>query len=520
MFVSPWVLYTLAYSLQTVVSESDFVHLPIRRINHDGAQNNAESVAKRDINVDLPYLSDFFSINVGIGSSKEEVSLILDTGSSDMIVIASENPGCLGLLADSCKTDGTFNRNSSTTFKEIAGTNFTIEYGDGTIASGSWVQDSIDLNGVNVDLTFGLANETSSTSVFGIGLQGLEFADTKYNNFPLQLKAQGLIDTSSYSVYLEYDKKNGDILFGAVDVNKIDKDNFYTIPMINVYAEYDIPNPIRTQVTMQGIGLKTEDGSQITISQVKLPALLDTGSTLSYLPNNIFNNILKHLTHEGINVTESSGENSGESTGVYEIDCEYASDETTLVVIDFGGFQIDIPLGQLIVNTTTTDACVFGFAPNDDKTVTLGDSFFSSAYVAFNLDNYEVSISPLQDSAESNIQNIKNGTVPYAKKGDSYDDPWTTDDEVPLGGNIFTMNMRASATSNVQTTLATVVKSQDADSASNSIIATPIPTKIANATALAEASSAIAHLQAKWGLFDLGGEVMDILNIIINAIAS
>lgn len=511
MFISPWIVYTLAYSLQAVVSTSDFVHLPIRRTSSSlsTSDNSVGDIVKRDIDVDLPLVSDFFSITVGIGSSKQEISLILDTGSSDMIVISSDNPTCSTTLADVCKSDGTFNRNSSTSIKDLGESAFSIEYGDGTTSSGAWVQDTIDLNGVDVDLTFGLANNTDSTSVFGIGLQGLEFADKKYNNFPLQLKSQGLIDTSSYSVYLEYDKKNGDILFGAVDVSKIDKDNFYTIPMINTYAEYGIPNPIRTQVTMQGIGLQTEDGEQITISQTKVPALLDTGSTLSYLPTNIFDSIATHLASKNISLTEN--------TASYGIDCSYSSDDKTLVVIDFGGFQIDIPLSQLIVNTTIANECAFGFAPNDGETVTLGDSFFSSAYVVFNLESYEISISPLQDNGtEANIKNI-NGTVPYAKKAEGYSNTWSAGESVSLGGDIFSKASEVTATatgSYVPTTLATVLKTESAVSISEETIASIISTKFANSTETANFGN------TKWSIFDLGGEVMDVLNIIINAIAS
>ena len=98
-----------------------------------------------------------FTVNATLGTPPQTAQFIVDTGSSDLNVVSSHNPICSTTTCDT----GTFNQKSSSTFKNL-GTNFTIEYGDGTQGSGDYVTDDFTIGGTTVaKLQFGLNTEGS-----------------------------------------------------------------------------------------------------------------------------------------------------------------------------------------------------------------------------------------------------------------------------------------------------------------------------------------------------------------------
>lgn len=79
---------------------------------------------------------------------------------------------------------------------------------------------------------------------FLLGIPANEFVllEDRYENLPLRLKSQGAINKAMYSIYLnEPKKKNGTVLFGAVDHAK------YTVDLITAPAlkltKYDYTTP-------------------------------------------------------------------------------------------------------------------------------------------------------------------------------------------------------------------------------------------------------------------------------------
>lgn len=119
----------------------------------------------------------FYTTDIKFGSIGSKVQILIDTGSADLWVTGSQNPGCLsnGGTID-CSQYGTFAANSLTTWKDNH-TKFSITYLDQTYANGEFGQDSIALSDkLKLDhANFAVAEDTnSSVSVFGIGFQDLE----------------------------------------------------------------------------------------------------------------------------------------------------------------------------------------------------------------------------------------------------------------------------------------------------------------------------------------------------------
>ncbi|CAI4056807.1 hypothetical protein SUVZ_02G2700 [Saccharomyces uvarum] len=452
--------------------------------------------------VGLTNQNSFYSVDLDIGTPSQKVTVLVDTGSSDLWVTGSNNPYCSNksghtsssskeqknkdnivsmvqsvvqsvvseisydttitdtdatatqdstssaLETIDCATYGTFDSSKSSTFQSNK-TDFSITYGDLTFASGTWGHDQLNLNNLNVTgLSFAVANKTNSTvGVLGIGLSGLESTYSgatlssaqesyTYNNFPMVLKNSGAIKSAAYSLFLnDTNAKHGSILFGAVDHGKYSGD-LYTIPIINTLQRHGYKDPIQFQVTLQGLGLaKGDNDSELTtITTTKIPALLDSGTTISYMPVE-----LVEMFADKVGASYSS------KVGYYLMDCITDTENDINVVFDFGGFYISGNLSSYQLSAdSSSDVCILGFAPQSDSTVILGDNFLSNVYVVYDLDNMEISMAQVDLSGRSEDIDVIEDSVPSAVKAPSYSSTWSTDGSIVSGGNIFTVSSGSS----------------------------------------------------------------------------
>ncbi|KAF1809918.1 Asp-domain-containing protein [Eremomyces bilateralis CBS 781.70] len=353
--------------------------------------------------VTLDNQETLYLANLTIGTPGQQIQLHIDTGSSDLWVNAVPSEFCES--NGRCRT-GAYDANASSTYHYV-NSQFDISYQDGTGASGDYVKDNVDIGGAILDgQQFGVGYESSNgNGVLGIGYPINEVAVGRaglkpYPNVPQKLQEQGLVQSNAYSLWLnDMDANTGSILFGGVDTEKYEGE-LYTLPILSqsgVYVEFAI-----------GLTEMASGGKTIFKDEV-VPVLLDSGSSLIYLPNKIVDEI-----YDRYSVTYDTQEGYG------FVECDLANSDDT-IDFTFTKPTISVPMNELIFSSSSdpgSNDCVFGIAPSEgSSSVVLGDTFLRSAYVVYDLTNNEISIAATNfNSTESKIQAITNDSdgVPNA----------------------------------------------------------------------------------------------------------
>jgi hypothetical protein len=327
------------------------------------------------------------------------VRLHIDTGSSDLWV----NTPASNLCASStdCALTGTYAANSSSTYQYIA-SNFNISYVDGSGATGDYVSDTVTFAGHKLDrLQFGIGYSSSNAQgILGIGypLNEVQVGRARLppsKNLPAQLVAEHTIQSNAYSIWLnDLDANTGNILFGGVDAAK------YSPPLqlLPIESTHGVHGEFLITLTNLQLGTTT-----IGRPDLALAVLLDTGSSLTYLPDALTQQI---YTAVGA-VLDSSGR------AAY-VPCTLATSPSTAanqpLHFTFTDPTISVAMNELVLDLVLSSgrrptfddgapACLFGIAPAGQGTYVLGDTFLRSAYVVYDLENHEVGLAPTRFNA-------------------------------------------------------------------------------------------------------------------------
>lgn len=323
-----------------------------------------------------------------------------------------------------CNVYGTFDESKSSLF-HLNKTAFQITYGDTTFAAGTWAYDDVKFGSISVNsLSFALANETNSTmGVLGVGLQELEttYASSlsidlayTYLNLPAKMVLDGIIKRNVYLLYLnKLTALSGTILFGGVDHSKY-SGTLQTVAVVNTLALMGYNRPVKFEVTLSSISVSKSSGSKEVVS-ASYPALLDSGTTLVYMPASMIDRIANLV-----------GAKYSSRIGYYTIDC---STSNVNVTFNFTGATIEVPVsnfilyadGSNIASGSKGSTCMLGLLNSGENAIILGDSFLSAAYVVYDLDNYQVSMAQAKyGDTTSNIEEIGSGSVPSAVSAPQY----------------------------------------------------------------------------------------------------
>jgi hypothetical protein len=342
-----------------------------------------------------------YFMNASLGTPEQRFQLHIDTGSSDLWVNAANSSLCTQ-AGSQCRRSGTYDLDASSSF-EFVSEDFNISYVDGSGAAGIYGRDTFHFGGKSIDgLQFGIGFvSTSPEGILGIGytineVQVNRFHDEPYPNLPQLLVDNGDINTNAYSLWLnDLDASTGSILFGGVDTEKFEGD-LSTLPILphqgSIYAEFNI--------ALTALGQNGQQGS--IFQNENVPVLLDSGSSLMYLPDDVVRSLYSSLNGE-----------YDAAQGAAFVDCGLANEDGSLE-FTFSGITISVPYNELVVTIGQASSgervCILGLSPAGDSPSVLGDTFLRSAYVVYDLENNEISMAQTNFNATgSSIQEIQSG---------------------------------------------------------------------------------------------------------------
>ncbi|KJZ77576.1 hypothetical protein HIM_03300 [Hirsutella minnesotensis 3608] len=351
-----------------------------------------------------------YFMNVNVGTPSQQVSLQLDTGSSDLWVPSVNADICNDVNSEGC-TLGTFDPSMSNTFDSAGNSPFVIAYQDQSSTSGEYFKDQIALGDITLrNFTMGLGiKSTIAYGLAGVGYSSDEAAvqtsESTYSNLPLALQQAGYINTPAYSLWLnDLSASTGSILFGAIDteeyVGDLTKIPILSDPRTNQRAAFT--------VSMHSLEASSPSGSDVLTSGQPLSVILDSGTSFTYLPPEV-----------AARTWQEVGAIYDATSSLPLLPCSFANHEGSFSFVFAGadGPRVNVTMRELVVPIATDpvpklatgpfrgrDACSFGILNQTESPFLLGDTFLRSAYVVYDLANNEIGIAPTHfNSSKSNV---------------------------------------------------------------------------------------------------------------------
>lgn len=307
----------------------------------------------------------------------------------------------------------------SDTFKEVARDEFEISYVDKSYSNGDYFQDSFEIGGAVVhNLTIGLGMKTDIPyGLVGIGYAineaSLSTMGMTYPNLPMAMEQKGLINSVAYSLWLnDLGASTGNILFGGVDTEK------YVGPLtrIGVIPDDNLKNYTHFLVSLTSLTATSPTGTDILTSpDGPIQVVLDSGSTLTYLPNDVVGKIWEEV-----------GAEYQDTFGLAVLPCSHASHPGyfSFGFVGSNGPRINVTMDELVVDLTNGKppqfasgpyagelVCEFGIQNYSAGPYVLGDTFLRSAYVVYDLENHEIAM------AATDFNSTRTKIVAFGSKG-------------------------------------------------------------------------------------------------------
>ncbi|KAL9538550.1 hypothetical protein MBANPS3_010850 [Mucor bainieri] len=417
-----------------------------------------------------------YLIDVSIGTPPQNFSVTLDTGSADLWIPGSacsttECPnGHFDQAASSTFKSlnkefalvygiGSVNGTYVTDTVTIAGATVqTQQFGLASTTSQILTNpNTITVSQIakpsneTIDLKL-LATTTSSKDVTANGILGLGFpkltaASSKgqgaYNPFVFNLVANNVISDPVFSIYLNKASSYGwvgEIIFGGVDSSKF-TGNITYLPVASLSSTKSSSNKKRAtlpkndsnyywMVEGQGVAVTNSSSSSATttngtdsntildLSFSSTSAfILDTGTTLTYLPSKIAQQVVEAFAGQDYTIDAGSG--------AYIISCD-AAKSTTQFELKMGPSAsadpvvLSVPASQLVIplDAETADAanyCLFGIAPTSSSSVgsnlyLVGDSVLRSTYMVYDMGNNRVGIAAAT-GVDGSVQGVSSAST-------------------------------------------------------------------------------------------------------------
>ncbi|KLU82927.1 hypothetical protein MAPG_01994 [Magnaporthiopsis poae ATCC 64411] len=357
---------------------------------------------RQDVEVPLQNISVLsYLVTLSIGTPGQRTKVAIDTGSDELWV----NPQCSTVQVSSqraeCQANGQYKPSSSSTSKVSDVTNH-ITYGKGQ-ATIQYVQDSISLPDSSISVTKVVFGAATKTSQLPEGIMGLGFGNgvnLKYNNFVDTLFEQNVTRSRAFTIALgSADVNNGGaIIFGGVDAKRF-SGNLTKIPILGPQGKETIR---RYWVQLQGISNNNGNGGGKTYTGSSMPIVIDSGSSLSFLP--------KTVVDQMANDTGAQFDSQAE---VYIVPCSLLSSQGSFDFTFGGGggsatAKISVPYREFIWQAG--NECALGAIPlksgSSGITALLGDSFMRAASITFDQTSNSIYLAQYANCGDGGVRAI------------------------------------------------------------------------------------------------------------------
>ncbi|KAG9068374.1 Type I transmembrane sorting receptor [Linnemannia hyalina] len=320
---------------------------------------------------------------VKIGTPGQTFNMNFDTGSADIWLASSTCPTA------ACKSHRGFNSSSSATFTlDPAERRFQLVYGDGSYASGHIGTDMVNVGGIQIRQTIGLA--TNESSEFGVskmdGMFGLSFSSFEsvpgVQTFMTNAIAEKAVALPVVSAYLPSLRrsggKGGHYLFGAIDSTKFQGDLTYVPVTVKGYWQVAVQD-----VLVSGQSLDSS-----------YQGIIDTGTTLV-----ILDNMTAAAVHSKIDGANFDAQKKG-----WTVPCSLSKATTGSVGFKLAGRVFEVPMADIVWEPVEKgkgkpgeEICYSGVQSMGLPVWVLGDVFIKNNYCVFDQSDVpSVGIAPLK----------------------------------------------------------------------------------------------------------------------------
>ncbi|KAJ5573962.1 uncharacterized protein N7459_008389 [Penicillium hispanicum] len=346
-----------------------------------------------------------YATSITFGTQTFDV--IVDTGSSDTWVV-KEDFKCIDLdtgkktTESDCDFGSTYTVDS--TFSEISGEEFDIEYGDGEYLYGYFGTETVTLADITVDQQVAVVTEAAwegdgtTSGLTGLAYPALTSAysdktedQEEYNPIFTTMYKDGLIDSYfSLAILRDVSGDAGYLTLGGlppIDFNETFTSTDILVTSIEGYADsYDFYTINIDAVTVNGKAVSGSGGSDIQY-------IVDSGTTLNYYPTSIAN---------AVNDAFDPPATYSDDEGAYVVDCN-ATAPTHGITIGGTTFTIN-PLDMILYTGTDdsgNDVCISGIVDGGDDSsedlYILGDTFQKNVVTVFDVGAGELKFAPHED---------------------------------------------------------------------------------------------------------------------------
>ncbi|KAK3714966.1 hypothetical protein LTR37_007456 [Vermiconidia calcicola] len=338
-----------------------------------------------------------YAIDVGLGN--DTYSLIFDTGSSDLWV-AETGVQCMNARGrrgpvGRCEFGPLFSGDFQD--GEVEGQTFEILYGDGEFLVGTLGYEDVTVAGITIDHQkiasvsegYWLGDGVTS-GIIGFAYASLTSAYKGTKNVHYENFIDNAIDEGKtrpmFSVAIERSAGGGggQVAFGGLPNVDFER-NFTSTPLeVISFSRRPIARRKYTYYTITPDALVLEGEAK----QTSFPVILDTGTTLAYLPPNIVEAINLAFDPPSLLVN-----------GFWENDCNATAPE---FAIDIAGTEFRISEQELLLNDElgydwATGLCACGIQASPTQPYILGDTFLKNVVAVFDIGASEMRFAPHVD---------------------------------------------------------------------------------------------------------------------------